>query len=89
MRRFQSLGKYDNFNYELLTMPEGSLRILLCTSKKLPGEKQAQFFFVVLDNEKTKAGPNEIYLLSGNYFVMDEGIDGADFRQALYSIKFK
>lgn len=89
MKRFQSLGKYDNFSYESLAMPEGSLRILLCKSKEEKGKTQAQFFFAVLDSEKVKAGPGEIYLLSGNYFVMDEKIYGSQFRSTLYSLKIK
>ena len=89
MSKFQSLGKYDNFKYELLAMKEGNIRILLFTSKKVSGEKQAQFFYAVLDKEKIKSLSNEIYLLKGNYFVMDEGTDGADFRSTLYSIKYK
>ena len=87
--RFQSLGKYDNFKYELLALEQGNLKILLCSSKKVSGEKQAQFFFTVLDNGKTNSGSDEIYVLSGNYFVMDESIYGSQFRSTLYSLKIK
>jgi WG containing repeat len=87
INRMQSTNKYATFEKERINLGGEILDQLVVTSKD--DRTQGRLFFIPLSSEKTKAGANVLYVISGNYFVTDERICKPNLMSTLSSIKYK
>jgi hypothetical protein len=89
LNKLQNSGEYETVNKEILMVDGQRMPQIIATQKKVAGKTQTRFFYAALDNQKTGAGEGVLFVLMGNYFVIDESIHALQARLALQSIKFK
>lgn len=79
----ESGGKFENVEKTLRLIGDKNVYSVIATTKEAPGKYTAKYYYVAVDTS------DGLYIIFGNYFAIDEKIDGPRLNSTINSLKFK